>query len=478
MNMKKQWSKPKVGKVARVVLIGVLIVGMVVACIGLVKKANIFGVSKQGETISFENEGLVVQGTVQATETSINTKVPGRIVQIFVAEGDAVKAGDKLVEIGSDELNAKKEQVQSTIEQAQAGLDAAYGQVAQAKAGVLASESLVEQAKAGVASSKALIEQVKAAIAAAEGKAKEASAGLDASSRQQEAAAAVQEKADNGARLQEIAQAQAGYDFLKSTYDRVADLEAKGAVSKQKLEEVKVQLDVAAQTLSIAKEGARAEDKAAASAVNEQAKAGVVAAQTRIEQAEAGVSASQAQLTQAMAGEQASQAQLGQAMAGLTASKATLSQAEANINVRKAQIAQAQGGLKEVEAYLNDTVIKAPSDGIMTSIYSNAGELVSTGTAIGTLSDMKHAWITVNVKETDMGMVKENAPVEIKLLSNPDEVRTGVVAAINRQPDFATKRATTQNGDFDIVSYGVKIKIEGEDETVFAGMTAYVNFFK
>ncbi len=462
-------------------LAGIVLVVVVVLGVVLIKNVDMFAADKnETQAVFFENTGYVSQGTVQAKEVSINSKLPGRIMKIYVSEGDKVTAGDKLVEISSDELVAKKEQAQAAIAQAEAGLNAGNGQLEQAKAGVLASEALVKQAKAGVASSEALVNQVKAGIDAATGKVKEAEAGLAASENQQQVAEAVAEKANNGARQQEVSQAQAAYDLMKSTYERVLSLEEKGAVSKQKLEEVKTQLDVSEQTLSMAKEGARNEDKMAAMATNEQAKSGVTVSETRIEQANAAKSASEAQLIQAMAGHQASEAQLTQAMAGLQASKATLSQAVAGVELRKAQIEQAKAALKEVEAYLKDTIILAPESGVITAIHSNEGELVNSGTSIGSLSNMSSAWVLVNVKETDLSNISENEKVNIKFSAYPDEVFNGKVLAINKQPDFAIKRATNQNGAFDIVSYGVKVVFDesGENGKILAGMTAFVDFIK
>ncbi|WP_058485756.1 HlyD family secretion protein [Defluviitalea phaphyphila] len=406
-------------------------------------------VQQKKETGLFDDEeGFIVQGFIEAKEVSINSKIPGRIKKIYVEENQEVKAGDKLVEISSDEIMAKKAQAEAALQQAEAGLEAAQAQLEQAQAGVEASQGLVNQAQAGVE--------------AAEGKLEEAKAGLNASKKQQEVAAAVNEKAQNGAREQEIAQAQAAYDVMKATYDRVSVLVEKGAVSQQKLDEIKAQLDIAEQTLSMAKEGAREEDKKAAQATNEMAEAAVTASQTRVDQAEAGVVAAKAQLSQATA--------------ALQASNALLYQAQAGVEVRKAQVEQAKAALQEVEAYLNDTVIVAPQDGIVTVINAEEGELVSTGTSIATVSNIKGAWVEVSVKETDLGKIKENQEVEIKVPAYPDKVFKGKVSSINKQPDFAVKRATNENGDFDIVSFGVKIKIENDEQILRPGLTAFVKF--
>ncbi|MDF2613946.1 MAG: secretion protein HlyD family [Clostridia bacterium] len=395
-----------------------------------------------------KRDGLIAQGVIEAKEVNINTKIPGKVIKIYVQEGQKVKEGDRLVEISSEELQAKKSQAAAGVTQAEAALKASKQQLEQAKAGVKASNGLVEQAKAGVK--------------AAKEKANEARAGVKASQKQQEAAAAIKAKADKGARDQEIAQAQVAYNVMKTSYDRVVLLEEKGAVSKQKLDEVKAQLDLVEQTLSMAKEGARAEDKMAAAAVSEQAMAGVEASKTRVMQAEAGIQAAEAQLTQAMAAVQSSNALLYQAQAGVEA--------------KEGLVAQAKGTLAEVQAYLDNVILTAPMDGTVTAIHSEEGELVSTGTQIAIVSNLQGAWTQVSVKETDLGKITENQKVKVKVPSYPDKMFTGEVKTINKQPNFAVKRATNDNGGFDIVSFGVKIKLDNNEEVLRPGMSSFIQF--
>lgn len=412
-----------------------------------------FNGSKSVETVSIkdlfdEKDGLVVQGVIETKEVNINSKIAGKLINLYVEEGQEVKEGDPLIEISSDELQAKKKQAEAALSQANAALKAAKEQLEQAKAGVDASKGLVEQAQAGVEASSA--------------KLSEAEAGVKASQKQYEAAVAVKEKAENGARTQEVAQAQAAYDVMQKSYERVATLVEKGAVSQQKLDEIKAQLEVAKETLSMAEEGAREEDKKAATATSEQAAAGLEAAKTRVDQATAGLTASKAQLTQAMA--------------GVDSSNALLYQAQAGVEAKEGLVEQAQGALDEVNAYLESVILKAPMDGTVTTINSEVGELVSTGTQIAIVSNLKGTWVEVSVPETDLGKISEGQEVVVKVPSYKEQTFTGHVSTINAQPNFAVKRATNDNGGFDIVSFGVKIKLDNEDEVLRPGMSAYIQF--
>jgi len=360
------------------------------------------------------------QGIVFAKDVSINTKIPGRILKFYVEEGQQVKAGDPIVEISSEELQAKKSQLLAQIDQAQAGMDASQAVVEMAQSNFKLSQERVQQAKAGIKASKS----------------------------QRDMASAIRDKAENGARTQEVAQAESAYLLWESTCDRATVLYDGGAITKQKLEEIQTQKEVALQTLNMAKEGARTEDKAAAIA--------------QLSLTEAGILSSNSLLNQAIEASNIALSQVTQAQAGLVASQGVLDQAKA--------------GLQEVEVYLKDSVIKAPIDGTVTTINSDEGELVSTGSSIATVSNIDKCWISVNLDEDKLEGIKEGQSVNVKLIAYREKTLEGKVVTINKQPDFAVKKATNENGNFDIVTYGVKIELINSDLLIRPGMTALVDF--
>jgi HlyD family secretion protein len=57
--------------------------------------------------ISQDNQQIQATGTIEMTETTISTKVGGKVVQIPVEEGRGVKSGDLLAELDHAELNAQ-----------------------------------------------------------------------------------------------------------------------------------------------------------------------------------------------------------------------------------------------------------------------------------------------------------------------------------------------------------------------------------
>lgn len=160
-----------------------------------------------------------IEGQVEGTTVRISGKLPGRVVEFYAHEGDTVKAGDTLVHI------------HSSIADAELGR-------------AMAMED----------------------VAASQNK------KIDAGTRQQIINAA----ADL------LRQAEAAQTITKKTYDRMERLFSEGVISEQKRDEAKAAYDAAVAAtgaaksqLSLAREGAQKEDKAAAAALVSAAASGV-----------------------------------------------------------------------------------------------------------------------------------------------------------------------------------------------------------
>ncbi len=160
-----------------------------------------------------------VQGQADATEVRISGKLPGRIVDIYVEEGQHVRQGDTLVHIHSSLAEARKAQAQAGVAVAQA-----------------------------------------------------TNAKVDAGTRSQIVQSA----------YEVWQQAQAAEGIAKKTYDRMEKLYSQGVVSAQKRDEAKAAYDAssagsqaAKSQYDLAKAGPQKEDKQASAAMVQVAKGGV-----------------------------------------------------------------------------------------------------------------------------------------------------------------------------------------------------------
>ena len=197
-----------------------LIAGLVavLSAVGIVALVGLFAIRPQKEAIT---------GEADATEYRISNMVPGHIDQLYVAEGDHVRAGDTLAHIGSRQVDAK-------MIQAKAARSAASAQSRKAKGG--ARDQQVQMA------------------------------------------------------YQVWQKAKAAEEVYRKSHDRVKGLYDKGVVSAQQFDEVDAkykaaQADCAAaeQQYLMAKEGAQSEDIAAASALVNQAGGAVAEVQSYLD---------------------------------------------------------------------------------------------------------------------------------------------------------------------------------------------------
>ncbi|WP_290534980.1 efflux RND transporter periplasmic adaptor subunit [Alistipes sp.] len=162
---------------------------------------------------------MLIQGTVECTTYKASSKVPGRIDQMKVEEGQQVEKGQLLYMLSTPELDAKLQQAEA-VKSAAAALDAA--------------------AVAG-----ARIQQIEAALNMWE-------------------------------------KAQAGLELARKTYERVQNLYNEGVIPAQKLDEAEANYKAMEATALAAKaqydmasDGARKEDKEAAAARVRQAEGAV-----------------------------------------------------------------------------------------------------------------------------------------------------------------------------------------------------------
>ena len=273
----------------------------------------------------------IIQGQVEVTEYRVSSKVPGRILELRVSEGDYVKAGDTLAIIDAPEVRAKMEQARSA----------------------------------------------------------------------ESAAAALELKAQNGARKEQIQgaysvlqQAKAGYEIAEKSYQRIQRLYDEGVMSAHKRDEVyanykamEAQMKAAQSQYDMAVNGARMEDKLAASA----------------------------------------------------------------------QVGRAKGAVQEVNSYIHETVQVAQKDGEVANIYPKVGELVGTGSPIMSIAVMDDMWGTFNVREDQLNGMKVGSEFSVFVPAFNKEIKMKVYY-LKDQGSYAVWKATKANGQYDLKTFEVKAR--------------------
>jgi HlyD family secretion protein len=289
----------------------------------------------------------VMQGQVEVSEYRVSSKVPGRILEIRVKEGDYVKVGDTLAILDAPEVRAKMEQARGA----------------------------------------------------------------------ENAAAAIELKAQNGARKEQIQgafqvlqQAMAGLEIAEKSYQRVQRLFDEGVLSAQKRDEVyaqykamEAQCKAAQSQYDMAVAGARQEDKLAA----------------------------------------------------------------------QAQVSRARGAVHEVNSYLGETVQVAQMEGEVSTIYPKVGELVGTGSPIMTISMMNDLWGTFNVREDQLNGLQVGSEITAFVPAFNKDIKMKVYF-MKDQGSYAVWKATKANGQYDLKTFEVKARPVEKMEGLRPGMSLVV----
>ncbi|MCH7336060.1 efflux RND transporter periplasmic adaptor subunit [Acinetobacter sp. NIPH 2699] len=88
--------------------------------IGLMIVLLLLGIIAFGLWKAYQPQAVELQGRVEAETVHISTKVPSRIEEFYVSEGQNIKKGQPLIRFVSPELEAKREQAQAALQSATA----------------------------------------------------------------------------------------------------------------------------------------------------------------------------------------------------------------------------------------------------------------------------------------------------------------------------------------------------------------------
>jgi HlyD family secretion protein len=195
------------------ILLAVLGFNLVVVVVGLI---GFFTLGKQDETI---------QGEVEVSEYRVSCKLPGRIVELRVKEGDYVHVGDTLAILEIPEIDAQKKVAQATGNAAKALQD--LTDAGARKEQIQGAYELVQQAKAAEEIAKKSYTRMQHLYdegVMSSQKRDEAFAAYKATEAQVKAAQSQYELASNGAREQEKRVAANNAEAAQSTVDVVSSL--------------------------------------------------------------------------------------------------------------------------------------------------------------------------------------------------------------------------------------------------------------
>jgi HlyD family secretion protein len=156
------------------------------------------------------------------------------------------------------------------------------------------------------------------------------------------------------------------------------------------------------------------------------------------------------------------------AQTNITALQAQVEVANSQRATALAQVKQAEASLKQAEVDLENTVIRAPVDGVVVARQIDVGQTVAASMQAPTLfsiaQDLTRMQVDTNVSEADVGRVVAGQAADFTVDAYPGQVFHGKVTSIRKAP------INVQN----VVTYDVVIGVANPDLKLFPGMTANV----
>jgi HlyD family secretion protein len=131
------------------------------------------------------------------------------------------------------------------------------------------------------------------------------------------------------------------------------------------------------------------------------------------------------------------------------------------IDAQRASLAQAEASLRATDAVLEQMVLLAPFDGLITVRHREPGEAVSPGSAVVTLMNPNDRWVRIYVREDRIGAVRVGASAGIRCDTFPDKTYAGKVRFIAPEAEFTPKNVQTAEERVRLV-YAVEVQISGD----------------
>lgn len=134
---------------------------------------------------------------------------------------------------------------------------------------------------------------------------------------------------------------------------------------------------------------------------------------------------------------------------------------------------QAVNAYKEAKAYEEELELKAPVDGEVYNIISDAGEVIASGYPVFSLIIENDDYVVIQVREDEMSKIKmgEKFKGRVTALNKESEFK---VKYISPMADFAIWRPTNQKGEFDLKTFEVRLYPVEPLEGLRPGMTVNI----
>lgn len=388
---------------------------------------------------------LRASGYLEAQTIDVIAVEGGRVLRVWVEEGDGVQAGQRLIELDPAFLEAQIRMAEAQVAQARAALEALEAgpreeDVREAMALVDQAQALRDGAYQAWQDALAMLREpqelrIQQAVAAAQ-------------------ARAAQARLEQAVALKDIA------EILKNRAEAVV------REWEQLPPPLRPSLPVEVLDAPYAYWAAWAEVNRAGAAYD-----GSLALRDYLDAVVRDPLALRTQVVEAEGRYRAAEAALEVARARLAALQAgaTPEQREA----ARARLRQAEAALEAWKARRGRYILQAPQDGIVALRAVEPGELVAPGTRVMQLMDLRVLTLTVYVPETALGRVRPGMRVSVAVEGFPGERFEGLITHVAEEASFTPRNVQTQEERVHL-TFAVHIRLENPEGRLKPGMPADV----
>lgn len=139
-----------------------------------------------------------------------------------------------------------------------------------------------------------------------------------------------------------------------------------------------------------------------------------------------------------------------------------------DIKIQESNLKSLEIQAEKLKIDLNDSVIKAPVDGVILTRFKEIGAITNAGESILEIAKTDEFWVRAYIDEKNLGNIKPGLKMSIQTDSRSENYE-GVIGFISPVAEFTPKNIETQELRADLV-YSFRIIVKNPDDKIRQGM--------
>lgn len=139
-----------------------------------------------------------------------------------------------------------------------------------------------------------------------------------------------------------------------------------------------------------------------------------------------------------------------------------------DIKIQESNLKSLEIQAEKIKIDLNDSIIKAPVDGVILTRFKEIGAITNAGESILEIAKTDEFWVRAYIDEKNLGNIKPGLKMSIQTDSRSENYE-GVIGFISPVAEFTPKNIETQELRADLV-YSFRVIVKNPDDKIRQGM--------